>query len=581
MLAQLAIENLAVIEQAVVDFDDRLNVFTGQTGAGKSLLVGAIEALLGLRSSRDMLRAGVAEGRVTGLFLLRDPASRVQAADALGEPEVGEELVVSRRIQANRWVVAVTGRPVAATTLRALAEVLIDIHGQHEHQYLLRPGNQLRVLTVFAEAQDLAEQVRQAWQGWRELLERAEQLARDRQQRSQMLELYRFQAEEIDRVDPAPREYEELQTEHRRLANLERLQLLAAQSGEALGEEESSIVDRLRQVSAWLAEMARLDPDAANIEKACDDALAGLSELSIDLARYVEGLELDPARLESVEQRIEQIQKLCRKYGLTVEDVLDHRRRIGEEVRRLESIETDFSHLDARIAEVQAEYMRLAQRLTQRRRQASKRLAEAVVAELADLGMEKAVCRIELQQAEPGPGGLEAVEFMISANPGLPLRPLRQVASGGELSRVMLALKSVLSGDARCSVLVFDEVDANVGGRMGAVIGRKLAALAQRNQVLCITHLPQIAAYADRHMTVHKTSDARTTRTQVRLIEQQPDRVVELAEMIAGRNVTDATRQQAEQLLGEARGEREKPSAGPAGKGGAKGKGRAAGRKMK
>ncbi len=566
MLAQLVIENLAVIESAAVEFDARLNVLTGQTGAGKSLLVGAIEALLGLRSSRDLLRTGAAEGRVTGLFLLEDEAVRRQAAAVLDEPETGQELVVARRVQESRSIASVNGRPVAANTLRELAELLIDIHGQHEHQYLLRPANQLAVLTVYAQAQDLAEQVRQAWGDWQQLQARMEELTRDRQQRSQMLELYRFQAEEIDRVDPAAREFEDLQAEHRRLANLERLRQLAAQAAAVLGEGEEAALDQLRQASAALSEMARLDSAAGNLQKACDEALAGLNELSIDVARYAESLDLDPHRLEWVEARIEQVQRLCRKYGQTVEDVLEHRRRIGEDLKRLQAMETDFGQLDTQIAAATDKYMQAARRLSQRRRQASDRLAKAVMAELAELGMDKAVCTVDLQEAPPGASGVETVEFMISANPGLPLRPLRQVASGGELSRTMLALKSVLSGDSRCSVLVFDEVDANVGGRMGSVIGRKLAALARRNQVLCITHLPQIAAYADRHMTVHKTSSARTTRTEVRLIEDDPQRVAELAEMIAGKNVTDTTRQQAEQLLAEARAERQKVARKPPGK---------------
>ena len=431
MLAQLVIENLAVIEQATVDFDGKLNVLTGQTGAGKSLLVGAIEALLGLRSSRDMLRSGAPQGRVTGLFLLDDEPSRLQAAQALGETEAPAEFVVSRRIQENRSIATVNGRPVAANTLRDLAEVLIDIHGQQEHQYLLKPSNQLRVLTTFADANDLADQVRVTWQDWQDLQGRADDLARDRQQRAQMLELYRYQTEEIDRVGPTPKEFADLQAEHRRLANLDRLRQLAAQAGATVGEGDEGALDQIRQAAAALADMARLDPAAANLQKSCDEALAGLNELAIDLDRYAESLDLDPARLDTVEQRIEQIQRLCRKYGQTVDDVLDHRRTIGEELARLETLETDFGHLDTQIATARDKYMQLAKRLSLRRRQASDKLAKAVVKELAELGMDKAVCTVELQDAPPGPAGLETVEFMISANPGLPLRPLRKSPAAG------------------------------------------------------------------------------------------------------------------------------------------------------
>lgn len=553
MLAQLVIENLVVIEYATVEFDGRLNVLTGQTGAGKSLLVGAIEALLGLRSAKDLLRAGQSEGRVTGLFYVRDQATRDAIAKLLDEPQLPDEVVISRRIQENRTVAAVNGRPVPAATLRDLAEILIDIHGQHEHQYLLKPANQLSVLTAYTDAEALAEQVRQAWHAWQQLQVRADELSANQQQRMQQIDFYQFQINEIDNIRPESQELADLQAEHKRLANVERLRTAAGQAIAVLSDREDAALDLLRQAAGALGDIAKMDSATAPLQQACDDAVANLSELAIDLARYVDSLETDPGRLEFVENRIEAIRRLCRKYGPNVEDVLEHRRKIGEQLKALQGAEGDMGQLQSQIDAARQGYMDVAGRLSQRRRTASQKLAKAVMMELAELGMDKAICRIELAESPPGPSGLEGVEFMISANPGLPLRPLRSVASGGELSRIMLALKSVLSADGRCSVLVFDEVDANVGGRMGSVIGRKLAGLAQRNQVLCITHLPQIAAYADRHMAVHKASDAKSTRTSVTLMTDDAERVAELAEMIAGKNVTDATTRQAEQLLQEAR----------------------------
>jgi DNA repair protein RecN (Recombination protein N) len=567
MLAQLVIENLVVIEQATVEFAGRLNVLTGQTGAGKSLLVGAIEALLGLRTAKDLLRAGQVEGRVTGLFYLGDEASRAAMAQLLDEPELPEEVVISRRIQENRSVATVNSRPVSAATMRDVAEVLIDIHGQHEHQYLLKPGNQLDVLTAYAEAEGLAGQVRQTWQTWREAQNRADELLASQQQRIQKIDFYQFQIDEIDNIKPDPQEFTDLLSEHKKLANIERLRAAAGQAAAALSDREEAALDLLRQAAGALAETAKLDPGTANLREVCDEALANLNELGIDLARYMDSLEIDPARLELVENRIEAVRRLCRKYGPNVDDVLAHRRSIGEQIRLLQGAESDSRQLQGQIEAARRTYMDVAGKLSQRRRGASQKLAKAVVAELGELGMEKAICKIELTEAEAGPSGLEGVEFMISANPGLPLRPLRSVASAGELSRIMLGLKSVLAGDGRCSILVFDEVDANVGGRMGSVIGRKLAALAERNQVLCITHLPQIAAYADRHMTVQKTSDARSTRTSVTLLADDRQRVSELAEMIAGKNVTETTVRQAEQLLREARGERGGQGKKPGGRG--------------
>ncbi len=375
MLAQLSIENLVVIEQACVEFDRGLNVLTGQTGAGKSLLIGAIEALLGLRPAKDLLRAGQNEGRITGLFCLQDPVSQTIAARLLDEPDPLAEILISRRIARTRTTATVNNRPVTAAILRELTEILIDIHGQHEHQYLLKPANQIHVLTTYANAQDLADATSQSWQCWQHLQRLADDLATNQKNRIQTLDFYRFQIDEIDTVAPEAEEFASLRGEHKKLANLERLRQAAGQAADAISAESTS----LRQAAAALADMAKMDPETAPLQQACDEALAGLNELDIDLARYVDSLETDSGRLEFVESRIEQIQRLCRKYGPNVEDVIEHRRKIGEEMKLLEDAESNMGQLKAQIDAARQAYMNVAGKLTQRRRAASQKLSKAVM----------------------------------------------------------------------------------------------------------------------------------------------------------------------------------------------------------
>jgi len=557
MLLQLTIENLAVIERLSAEFGPRLNVFTGQTGAGKSLLIEALEVLLGLRGGKGLVRPNAQEARVTGLFHL-GPQTRREIADLLGEPTLPEEIVLDRRVlSGGRSVSTINGRPIASPTLREIADFLVDIHGQHDQQHLLKGKHQLRVLTAFAGAEDLQEKVRQQWRLWQELSGQIEQLAANQQAARQLAELYEFQINEIDQVNPSSEEFESLKAERSRLANAQRLRQAAAEAYALLSEAEPACLDLLRQVDALLEELTKSDPATAGFAETCRQAVAMLDELALDLARYAEQVEADPARLDEVEERLEQLRRLCRKYGSTIEEVLAYRERIAAELDSLRAQQHDLQNLNERLEEARRQYEEAAERLSAKRRKAADELAQRVAGQLAELGLEKAQFHVEVSEAPAGPSGIDAVEFMFTANPGLPARPLREVASGGELSRVMLALKTVLADDDRCSVLVFDEIDANVGGRMGEVIGRKLAAISQRHQVLCITHLPQIAAYADRHFTVQKHAAGRVTTTTVSLLTGDEQRIRELAEMIAGRRTTQVTFAQARQMLEAARAEKD------------------------
>lgn len=559
MLRELHISNLAVIADARVEFDRGLNCFTGTTGAGKSLVIGAIEVLLGLRSPADMLRPGADEGRVSGVFEIGDGRlleELERATDLPLKADGGELLLVRRIFASGRTSVSVNGHPITLAMLRQAAEVLIDVHGQHDHQFLLRPSNQLAVLDEFAGLLPLRGEYERAWHALREARRRLDELQAGRTLRQQQLELYRFQAQEIDAAELDPAEYDELTARSAVLSNVEKLKKDAGAAYAALYEADGAILERLKMMSAVLGELAGLDQNVRPIAGAVRDATMQLEESAFDLGRYLDKLDLDPAELAEVSDRLTTLNRLMHKYGDPLSAVLAHRRNLEAKIVELERQSDDLSSVQAQLAPLQRQASDLADRLSTLRRAAAGRLAPLIEAQLAELGMEKAKFAVHLAPRAAGPdaSGGDEIEFVAQTNPGLPAQPLRRIASGGELSRVMLALKGVLAAAGErvsVSVLVFDEIDANVGGRLGATIGHKLRDLARRHQVLCITHLPQIACYADRHLTVRKQSEGGQTRTSVREL-QQDERVGEIAEMIGGQRISETTLAQARELLATA-----------------------------
>ena len=561
MLQSLHISNLAVIASADVELTDGLNVFTGATGAGKSLLIGALEVLLGLRSAGELLRSGADEARVSGVFAIRDERSARRLAQAADMPMDGEELLLTRRIfSTGRTAASVNGQPITVAMLKTLAEQLVDIHGQHDHQYLLAPANQLELLDDYAELAEARDRLAETYQQWRQRRQRRDELGASATLRAQQLELYEFQAQEIDQAELADGELEALQVEHRRLTNVEKLKRQASEIVAALYECEGSLLERLAAVNSVLRELLMLDDSLKATASAATGAQAELEEVSFDLRRYMEKLETDPARLAEVEDRLNLIGRLAGKYGATIADVLVFREKLEGQLKELRSAEQDGSQIDAELDRLQADMLAQADAMHAARATAAGKLAKAISEQLGELGMAKA--KVEFVFADPpagaagkieriGPAGYDQVEMLATTNPGQPGRPLRKIASGGELSRIMLAIKGEMARGDRVSVLVFDEIDANVGGRLGSIIGGKLAALGRMHQVLCITHLPQIAAFADRQMTVRKDVVGKATETIVRPVDG-PERIEELAEMIGGTHVTATTRKQAEEMLAAA-----------------------------
>jgi DNA repair protein RecN (Recombination protein N) len=617
LLRELHIQNLAVIHDITVELDPGLNCFTGQTGAGKSLIIGALEILLGLRQPTDMLRKGAgasgdhAEGRVSGLFHITSKNLRQEIANATDLPLDAEpELLITRRLfesrggGGGRTSASINGTPITNAMLKQVGEILVDVHGQHDAQFLLKPANQLAVLDEFGNASDLRQQFTDLYRRRQELLAQQKELATSRTLRKQQLELYEFQAREIDEAQLVAGEYETLVGRNRVLANLEKIKRTSGAAYGVLYEEEGAILSRLKSAAAILLELAQLDDALAPIATQVKDATLSLDDAAFSLRRYVDRLDLDPEELETNHQRLNLVTRLIDKYvgrnaSGTVEEVLAYRRQIAEKIEELRAQDQDFSTSARQIADLESQLRDIGATLSAARKKAADKLAPLVHAQLADLGMKEARFHVELQpiQSDLAPAakapaakshqsalgtqdlqltladfstssGLETVEFMIAPNPGQPARPLRRIASGGELSRVMLALKSITAargGADRVSVLVFDEIDANVGGRMGTVIGEKLRDLAAFHQVLCITHLPQIAAFADRHLTIRKSitgsptsnAGAAQTTTTVSLMTGEA-RILELAEMTAGPSPSHTALSQARELLSTGTGGKRK-----------------------
>ena len=549
MLHALHIENLAIIDRLEVHFEAGLNALTGETGAGKSILVDALNLALGERADPTLIRAGADKLRVNAVFELPDDPELRALLDELGvEPEEGL-LYLSREVQAGgRSVARINGQPVPLSTVQAIGERLVDLHGQHEHQSLLNPSRHLEfldrwlgepALSLRAQTREAVLALRQAERELQELTERA----REREQR---LDLYRFQLEEIRAANLQVGEDAQLETEARRLTHAEKLIALAGGAYDALMQENGAY-DLAAYARRSLSEIARIDPSVAEWGDMLEGALAQMEEVAHNLRAYAEQIEYDPARLEEVIARLELIKRLKRKYGDTIEAVLQYAEEAESNLHALETQTERREALEAQVAELQSRAANLCEQLSALRKAGAQRFAQAVQAILRELAMERAEFRVEVRPKPMDTRGADSIEFLFSANPGEPPRPLSKIASGGEMSRVMLALKTALADAAPVPTLVFDEIDAGLGGRTAHAVGEKLAELAQHCQILCITHLPQIASRATHHLAIEKHSDGDATRVQIRALEGEA-RIQEIARMLTG-EPTEIALQHAQELL--------------------------------
>lgn len=576
MLIELTISNFAIIDKLTMRFNPGFNVLTGETGAGKSIIIDAVTMLLGGRADTTFARAGSERARVEGVFRLspdlRATIDPLLEAEGL-EGDDPDTLILGREIRnTGRNFCRINGRTVNLSLLREVAEPLVDIHGQNEHLSLLQVRHHQRFLDSFgnldAQRAQVAAEVRRLQKVRQELAE----LQRDEKLLAQRVDHLTFQVEEIDAAALKPGEEEELNIERNRLANAEQLHQYASEAYLYLvadSDEQPAATDLLGQVARLVSNLAKLDQTFEAHQEQVDSLVYQVEDLAETLRDYTDEVEFDPNRLQEVEERLALIFSLKRKYGTSIEEILAY----GEKAQaELDAI----SHSEERIEELRAEEEKLrhtighmALALSTARCQAGQSLSDGVVAQLADLGMARADFTTEIKW-EPDPEGvyieteqeglqtvacdergIDRIEFLIAANPGEPLKPLVKVASGGETSRVMLALKTVLALTDETPTLIFDEIDQGIGGRVGGVVGRKLWGLGQhgRHQVLCITHLPQIAGYADIHYHVSKHIEGERTHTRTRQLVDE-DRVEELAQMLGA--VSDSTRQSAREILSEA-----------------------------
>lgn len=563
MLAELRIVNFALIEQLSLQFQSGFIVLTGETGAGKSLLIDAIALLVGGRASTDQIRSGEAEAQLEAAFHLPDThplLHRLRLHEIIGQNE--SELILRRVLsRSGRHRVYVNGNLCPQRVLEELGGTLVDIHGQHEQQSLLATARQLDALDAFGRLLELRGRYEQAYQRWKELRTQWDALQSDLVDRTRREDLLRFQVREIEQAGMLPGEEEQLHNEQRRLVHAHRLKELAHEAHVELQEDEQAVLTRLGRIGRTLAELGQTDPEMGDCEQAVTESAIQLKDLAGRLRDYAQQLESDPDRQVVVEDRLDLIQRLKKKYGGTIESILAKGKGVQEELQLLDNHEARTAELTARLDEESRRLRTLAQQLSKKRIDAATRMTTLVEAELIALKMEQAIFQVTVASDESadglGPIGRDRVEFLLSSNPGEPPRPLGRVASGGELSRIMLALKTVLAEMDQVPVLVFDEIDTGVGGAIAAAMGTRLRKLGAFHQVFCITHLPQVASQAEHHLLVEKGLEGQRTSTSVRALKGI-GREEEIARMLGGLTITKKVRETAAELIAGAQGKRSK-----------------------
>jgi DNA repair protein RecN (Recombination protein N) len=551
MLLELVVENYAVVERLRVRFHAGLNLLTGETGSGKSIVVDALGLLLGGRASADMVRTGEPRARIAGIFDVRDHAAIRRLLEPAGLEIEDGELLIEREILAGGKSRAFVGsRPVSASLLKDMAPHLADIHGQHDQQVLFLPDAQRDMLDAFAVARDLAGRVAAIYRDWRAAAEELEALGRSEQEKLRLLDLWSFQRQEIESAALAPDQDAALENERRVLQNVQRLQEAAATAYAAVYDAPESALSLTRAAARRLDELCRIDTSLDGLREHLKTADLSLQECSYGLRDYLSGLEANPGRLEEVETRLAAIDRLKRKYGRSIPEILSFLVEVRRQVESVENAGERMEQLRKEQKRLAAEFGKLAAELTERRAAAARKLEKKVEDELAQLAMERTVFRIDLSPAAWSEHGADAVKFLVSPNPGEEPRPLEKVASGGEISRIALALKTCLAGPKTAVVrtLVFDEVDAGVGGSAAEGVGRRLKQLAAANQVLCVTHLPQIASFADHHYRVEKQESNGRTVAVVEELDSAA-RTREVGRMLSGQKLTPEALKNAERLI--------------------------------
>lgn len=552
MLKYLRIRNLAVISDVEMEPETGLNLLTGETGSGKSIIVDAVSLLVGARASQDMLRTGASEAWVEGVFSVGSTGPVGECLARVGVDLSSDEMIVRRQIHRDgRTRAFINDRLVTVSLLRQVQPHLVDIHGQGDYQSLLAPSAQLDLLDEIADAMELRAQVNAIYRQYQEKRRELEALICSEAERLRSIDMYRFQIDDIERVNPQPGEDEDLERERRLLLRAEELMRLASEVYERLYEADDAVLTVIARLRHLVERLREIDGRFETVVGYLESARPVLEEASIFLREYLADMTASPDRLEWVESRLAELSRLKRKYGPRLSDVIDRWNEAKVKLERLTSSAVSREEIERDLSTLEREYLERARLLTERRQNAARRLAERVMEEMNALAMEHGRMEVVFRPVGdiPAENGMERVEFVVTLNPGEAPKPLARVASGGEISRLMLAIKSVATAHVGPPSLVFDEIDMGIGGRVAERVGERLKRLAGAHQVFCVTHQPQIARFADAHFRVRKRVTGGRAVVEVTKLDHR-GRVEELARMMAGARVTDVSRRHARELLG-------------------------------
>lgn len=551
MLSTLRIQNLAIVDQVHVDFAMGLNVITGETGAGKSMLADALSLILGDRADKSIIRSGTEHCQVEAVFSVTPDQGIDAILEETGLPACDDTMLVIRRrissTEASR--IYVNDAPATLQVLKRLGDLLVDLHGPHEHQSLLSSAFQRDVLDAFGHLAETRGRVANAFQHLQDLRSQRCTLDGPDEDVAERLDLLAFQIHELEQADLETTDEEELEQEHGRVANATRILELADMASAHLMDDDLSAFNKLAEARRAVDELASLLPEGEEWQSEAESLSVQIKELVSSLHHTVHAIDADPQRLEWIEDRMAQLQKLKRKYGKDISAMLDFLANARQRHAELEGRGERLQQLDLAIEKARKDFDARASELTKARTEIASRLAGSITDQLVDLGFEQARFSIEVSPAnQPGFDGADRIDFGFSPNTGEPLRSLKDIASSGEISRVMLAVKAVLAEHDRIPVLVFDEIDANLGGQTGNAVGRKLAAVSRSHQVICITHLPQVAVHGTTHFVVSKSVHDGRTRAGILSVEDDA-RAEEIARMLGGRDLTSVTLQHAREML--------------------------------
>ena len=550
MLLEISIKNFAIIEEISLTFENGMTVLTGETGAGKSIIIDAMNLMLGARASLDVIRHGANKAEIEGLFSVGENAALTQILEENGI-EVTEELIIRREILQNgRSIGRINGQMVNLTTLRAVGQYLVDIHGQHDQEELMKPNMHIRMLDEFGDSQfaSVKKHYQDLFEHYRRLRKRVLTKQKNEQEHKARIEMLEFQIAEIEAAALKSGEDQALNQKRDKLLNHKHIADTLTNAYVMLDDEEFSSLSNIRSAMNDLLTLDELDADYKDMSSNVSEAYYILEEVTKQLSDVIDELDFDAGSLQQIEARLEVIHSITRKYGGSVDDVLDYYENITKEYNLLTGNDESSDDMEKDLKRLEKELIVAAENLSQERHQLAKNLEAEIKQELADLYMEKADFQVQFSKGKFNRDGNEAIEFYISTNPGEGFKPLVKVASGGEISRLMLAIKSAFSRKEDKTSIVFDEVDTGVSGRVAQAIAQKIYKIGSHGQVLAISHLPQVIAIADYQFFIEKRSDENTTVSTVRLLSEE-ERVEEIAKMLAGSDITEMAREQARELL--------------------------------